>query len=160
RALFQHIIRDPGGKRALLNQTTNKNLKTLPQYAMEVWEVLFAPSSQQSTCVAGAEALRSPGAKPVRGFEDAAPAAPLTPSPPTPLPKGARGDKRAIPFPKGARGDRTTWHLFGITQISALHNHTLRWLGRYFDFQVYHLNPLVGRLQGDDNPDTIAIGIE
>jgi len=37
-------------------------------------------------------------------------------------------------------------HLFGITQISGLHVHVLRWLGERYELNLYHLNPLVGRL--------------
>ncbi|MBI3409674.1 MAG: exodeoxyribonuclease V subunit gamma [Planctomycetes bacterium] len=130
RALFQHIIRDPSGKRALLNQATQRNLKTLPQYAMEVWELLCG---SLGTGVAGAEALRSPSSRTSRRFEDSALA---------------------------TRLQSKTWHLFGITQISALHNHTLRWLGRFFDFQVYHLNPLVGRLKGEISPRSFETAVQ
>lgn len=41
---------------------------------------------------------------------------------------------------------RPAVHLFGLTQISALHVHTLGWLGERFDLHVYHLNPLAGHL--------------
>lgn len=37
-------------------------------------------------------------------------------------------------------------HLFGIAQVSVLHVRLLRWLGERFDLRLYHLNPLVGRL--------------
>ncbi len=37
-------------------------------------------------------------------------------------------------------------HLFGITQISYLHLHTLRWLGERYDLRLYHYNPLVGQM--------------
>jgi exonuclease V gamma subunit len=36
RAVFMHITREPDGKRALLNRLGEKNLKTFPQYAMEL----------------------------------------------------------------------------------------------------------------------------
>jgi exonuclease V gamma subunit len=39
-AVFEHIIRMEGGKRAVLNDKTARNFKTLPQYALEVLEVL------------------------------------------------------------------------------------------------------------------------
>jgi exodeoxyribonuclease V gamma subunit len=42
--------------------------------------------------------------------------------------------------------DKQTIHLFGITQISYLHLHTLRWLGNRNDLRLYHLNPLVAQL--------------
>ncbi|HEV3120488.1 MAG TPA: exodeoxyribonuclease V subunit gamma, partial [Isosphaeraceae bacterium] len=40
----------------------------------------------------------------------------------------------------------STVHLFGITQISSLHAHTLRWLGQWHNLRLYHANPLVGHL--------------
>src|SRR5207248_752445 len=88
----------------LLNGAINANCKTLPQYAMELWEILQSAAGSQMA--------------------------------------------RREPCPP-------RWHLFGITQISALHTHTLRWLGRFFDFRVYHLNPLVGRLSGNVNRRSI-----
>ena len=36
RSLFQHIIREPDGKRALLNRLSERSYKTFPQYAMEL----------------------------------------------------------------------------------------------------------------------------
>jgi exonuclease V gamma subunit len=37
-------------------------------------------------------------------------------------------------------------HLFGISQISALHIRILRWLGQRREMNIYHSNPLAGRL--------------
>ena len=45
-----------------------------------------------------------------------------------------------------ARPAPRTMHLFGITQISAMHIEVLRWLGEHVDLRLYHLNPLLGRL--------------
>lgn len=90
RAIFQRIVRSPGGKRDLLNLATAGNRKTLPQYAMEVAMLPNLHTQQVS--------------------------------------------RNAV------------WHLFGITQMSTLHTHTLRWLGEFFDFRLYHLNPLVSAL--------------
>jgi exonuclease V gamma subunit len=39
-------------------------------------------------------------------------------------------------------------HLFGLSQISAMHVQTLRWLGEHYSLCLYHLNPLAGRLDG------------
>lgn len=52
--------------------------------------------------------------------------------------------------------DPEVYHLFGITQISAMHVHTLHWLGRYFDLRLYHLNPLVARLPREVSSQAIA----
>jgi exonuclease V gamma subunit len=38
--------------------------------------------------------------------------------------------------------------IFGLSQISQLHVRTLHWLDRYYDLNVYYLNPLVARLDG------------
>ena len=100
RAVFQHIVRLPDGKRALLSEGTGRNFKTLPQYAMEVLEVLTATPTHRKNDLPRAETLTL----------------------------------------------RSTVHLFGLTQISPLHVSTLRWLGRFFDLRLYHLNPLVARL--------------
>jgi exonuclease V gamma subunit len=35
-------------------------------------------------------------------------------------------------------------HLFGITQVSALHLKTLHWLSGHYDLRFYHLNPRAG----------------
>lgn len=43
---------------------------------------------------------------------------------------------------------RQTLHLFGISQISALHLELLHELGRHQDLRIYYLNPLAGRLAG------------
>jgi exodeoxyribonuclease V gamma subunit len=40
-----------------------------------------------------------------------------------------------------------TIHLFGITQVSSLHIHVLRWLGGHYDLRLHHLNPLVARME-------------
>lgn len=47
---------------------------------------------------------------------------------------------------------RPAVHLFGLTQISALHVHTLHWLGERQDVQLYHLNPLAGQLSTSRPP--------
>ncbi len=52
-AVFDHIIRLKGGKRALLNEKAGKNYKTLPQYAMEVLEVLQTKPRGESSSRAG-----------------------------------------------------------------------------------------------------------
>jgi len=49
-----------------------------------------------------------------------------------------------------------TLHLFGLTQISALHGNTLRWLGQYFDLRLYHFNPLVSRLHSHSKAKDIT----
>lgn len=85
--LFHEIIREPGGKRALLN-AGGRIFKTLPQYAGEVME---------------------PGV--------------------------ARAPEK-----------RRRVYLFGITQLSALHVHTLTFLTRFFDLQFYFLSPLAQRI--------------
>jgi exodeoxyribonuclease V gamma subunit len=41
-----------------------------------------------------------------------------------------------------------TVHFFGLGQVSSLHVHTLQWLGALYDLRVYHVNPLVGQLDG------------
>src|SRR5437588_6253373 len=37
-------------------------------------------------------------------------------------------------------------HVFGITQISAMHIDVLRWLGKHYDLRLYYLNPFVNRM--------------
>jgi exonuclease V gamma subunit len=99
-AVFDRIIQIQGGKRALLNEKAGRNFKTLPQYAMEVLEI-----------------LREPG-----------------------------GNEREAGVTNDGLTLGSTVHFFGLTQISALHVSTLRWLGRFFDLRMYHFNPLVARL--------------
>src|SRR5262249_39117186 len=53
--------------------------------------------------------------------------------------------------PGGA--ERRRVHLFGTTQISALHARTLRWLGERYDLRMYYLNPFVAALP---NPPTAS----
>ena len=96
-AVFDAIVREPDGKRALLNKTTGHAYRTLPQYAMEVLEVIGTPRPADDT--------------------------------------------RATGLTLGS-----SLHIFGLTQISALHVSTLHWLGHFFDLHIYHLNPLVSRL--------------
>ncbi len=102
-AVFDHIIRLKVGKRSQLNEKAGKNYKTLPQYAMEVLEVLHAK------------------------------------------PRGEYSNPAGLPV-------GSTLHLFGLSQISALHVHTLRWLGACFDLRLYHLNPLASRLSSQHAP--------
>jgi exonuclease V gamma subunit len=49
RAVFAHIVREPDGRRALLNQATGRNFKTLPQYVMEVRELALHRRPAAST---------------------------------------------------------------------------------------------------------------
>jgi exonuclease V gamma subunit len=48
--------------------------------------------------------------------------------------------------PCHAPAARPLVHLFGISQISALHADVLHWLGERYDLRLYHLNPLVARI--------------
>jgi len=48
-------------------------------------------------------------------------------------------------------------HLFGLTQISWLHVHALRWLGRHYDLHFYYRNPLIGQLSTDADQTHAAL---
>ncbi len=46
-------------------------------------------------------------------------------------------------------------YLFGITQISAWHVEALRWLGIHYDLNFYTLSPIIGRLVGPANVQSL-----
>jgi len=50
-----------------------------------------------------------------------------------------------LPAAELAAPSQRVIHVFGITQISAMHIAVLRWLGARFDVRLYYLNPLVSR---------------
>src|SRR5437588_2258372 len=61
------------------------------------------------------------------------------------LPQYAHEVMELPPRDLAAPGKRII-HVFGITQISAMHIDVLRWLGKHYDLRLYYLNPFVNRM--------------